>query len=260
MVVSELFQATKRLKDNLEWLQEAKFFDKVDSTQKRINQFLPKNPEGAVLVIAETQSKGVGRQDRPWYSPPGGIWFTLALPMKDKPLKKVIAFSVLAGLIVAESLKEVNNLEAQIKWPNDVIYEGKKLGGTLSTTTKKFRKEWFLVGVGINVNNDLSDDLKGIATTIKNVRGQAQGRSRLIESVVDGLWAAWNEFDRTGFGPYQNRYMAKLSGIGKTATIVAGDTKIEGEMTGIDPNGAILIKSNDQTKSVQAGEVVGLPA
>src|SRR5262245_29576868 len=135
MVASELLQVASRLSTELPWLPVSKYFDKVDSTQNRILQWLPKSGEGAVLVIAETQTKGEGRQGRPWHSPVGGIWFTLAMPLKNLAPAAAAPFSLVAALQIAESLKEINNLDCEVKWPNDILFEGKKLGGILLTTT-----------------------------------------------------------------------------------------------------------------------------
>src|SRR5687767_11162067 len=107
MAVSELLPVTGRLSVDLPWLTVAKYFDKVDSTQNRICQFLPKTGEGTVLIIAETQSKGTGRLGRPWISPAGGVWFTLALPLKNMELARVAPFSILSALQVVSALKEV---------------------------------------------------------------------------------------------------------------------------------------------------------
>src|ERR1700689_1753663 len=98
MGMSELLQVTNRLPTDLPWLTVAKFFDRVDSTQSRILQWLPKEGEGAVVVVAETQTKGVGREGRPWISPPGGIWFSLALPLKSMTLDRVSPFSLVTAL------------------------------------------------------------------------------------------------------------------------------------------------------------------
>src|SRR5688572_6125915 len=121
MGVSELYQVTKRLQTDLPWITVAKFFDKVDSTQSRVAQFLPKEGEGAIVILAETQTHGIGRQERVWYSPAGGLWFTLAVPIKNLDLEKVSAFSMVTALQVAEALKEVNALDCEVKWPNDIM-------------------------------------------------------------------------------------------------------------------------------------------
>ncbi len=260
MGMSELTQIGTRLKTDLLWLTEAKYFDKVDSTQNRILQFLPKDGAGPVVIIAETQTKGVGRLGRPWVSLPGGIWFTLALPMKSMTLAQSASFSIVAALTVAKSLKEINNLDCDIKWPNDIQYEGKKIAGILSTTVTKFKKNWMLVGVGINVNNELPGDLLDLATTIARVRKQSQGRSRLIESVLSSLYTAWDEFDRTGFGPYQKAVEERLVGRGKSIQVKIGTKTVQGKMKSIDPQGNLLLESETGIKTVQAGEIVGTPA
>ncbi len=257
MIYSELAQAVSRFPTEFPWVKVAKHFDKVESTQIRITQFLPKETDGAVVVLSETQSKGTGRLGRPWASPVGGIWFTLGLPIKDLTVAQVAPFSMVASLSVAQALKEVNNLQAEIKWPNDIRYEKKKVAGILLTTTEKFKNSWLLVGVGINVNNEIPPELAKEATSIKVIRGQSQGRSRLIEAVLANLWAAWQDFHRTGFGPYHKAYEQMLVGKGQATKIMAGKKSIEGTMVGIDPQGGLLLKSGAQTQTVHAGEIVG---
>lgn len=260
MTISELFQVTSRLTTELPWLTVAKYFDRVDSTQNRIMQWLPKSGDGAVLVIAEVQTKGEGRLGRHWVSPPGGIWMTLALPLKSLPLAQVAPFSMVAALQVVQSLKEVNNLACHVKWPNDVLYQGKKVAGILLTTAAKFKKGWMLVGVGVNVNNDLPPELSQSAASIKSIRNQSQGRSRLIESILSSFWTAWQDFDRTGFGPYQKALESCLTGIGKQVQVQMGKKTVGGVMDGVDPNGNLLLKSAVGTTTIQTGEIVGQPA
>lgn len=260
MAVSELYQVTTRLQTDLPWLTVAKFFEKVDSTQNRILQFLPKDGQGAVMILAETQSKGVGRQGRPWASPAGGLWFSLALPLKTLTLAQVAPFSVVAALQVATALKEVNALDCDIKWPNDILYDGKKVAGLLLNTTTKFRKPWLIIGIGINVNNPIPSDLSKIATSIAAIRKQSQGRSRLLESVLSSINIAWAEFDRTGFGPYQKAVEARLTGVGKPVQIKVGTKTVQGTMKAVDTQGNLLLDSAAGPKTVQAGEIVGQPA
>jgi BirA family biotin operon repressor/biotin-[acetyl-CoA-carboxylase] ligase len=147
-----------------------------------------------------------------------------------------------------------------LKWPNDVQYEGKKLAGILLNTTTKFKNAWLLIGVGVNVNNDLPSELTKEATSIKVVRKQTQGRSRLIESLLTNFWAAWQDFDRTGFGPYQKAVEDRLAGVGKAVKISVGKKTLQGTMVGIDPQGGLLLKSKSDTQTVHAGEIVGQPA
>lgn len=255
MAISELFHLPQRLKVECEWLKEAKYFEKVDSTQSRITQFLSKEADGPIFLIAETQTKGTGRQGRPWVSPEGGIWFSFAIPLGSIEPAHAASFSMVVALKCAEALQEVNDLKASIKWPNDILHDGKKLGGIILSNKAKFRKPWLIIGIGINVNNEVP----GVkdATSIMQVRGQSQGRSRLIEAILNNLWTAWQDFDRTGFGPYQKSVEKKLVGVGKITNIAIGKKTLKGTLIGVDPKGGLLIKSNSETKTVQAGEIVG---
>ncbi len=250
---------TGRLSTEFPWLTVAKYFEKVDSTQSRVVQFLPKE-DTAAFVLAESQTKGTGRNGRPWVSPVGGTWFTLALPMKALTINQVAPFSMVAALLLVNTLREIHNLDCELKWPNDVQFEGKKLAGILLNTTTKSKKPWLLIGVGINVNNDLPPELNKEATTIKNIRGQSQGRSRLIEAFLGHAWNAWQDFDRSGFGPYQKAVADKLTGVGKAVKIAVGSKTVTGTMLGLDPQGGLMLKSKANTQTVHAGEIVGQPA
>lgn len=260
MGISELLQITGRLQTDLPWLTVAKYFDKVDSTQNRILQFLPKEGEGVVLVLAETQSKGVGRQGRPWFSPAGGLWFSLAMPLKTLTLGQVAPFSIVAALQTAQALKEINNLDCDLKWPNDILVGGKKVAGILLNTVTKFRKPWMVVGIGINVNNEIPTEISKVATSIAKIRKQSQGRSRLLEAVLLAIYTAWTEFDRTGFGPYQKGVADRLIGVGKQVQIKVGTKMVQGTMKSVDLQGNLLLDSAAGPKTVQAGEIVGQPA
>jgi len=257
MAASELVHVTEDFKKQFPWLIEAKFFERLESTQTRIVQWLPKEANGAVVVVAESQTKGVGRQGRTWVSPPGGIWFTVAFPIKDLSPIQLGAFSIVAALEVANALKEVYNLECGIKWPNDIRYSGKKLGGILLNTTAKFKRSWLLIGIGINVNNEVTSEM-GDATSIKIIRGQFQGRGRLIEALLGRLWNAWEEFNRTGFGPYKTMVESKLTDVGKTIKVLLGKKTTQGTLMGIDIQGGLLLKSNAKTQTINAGEIVGV--
>ncbi len=256
MAYSELAQAAVRLIQEFPWLTTAKYFDKVDSTQNRVQQFLTKEAPGPVLILAETQSKAFGREGRTWASPAGGIWMTLALPLGAREVSKSASFSLVTALSVAEALRSVNNLDCQVKWPNDIRVDGKKIGGILLTSMAKFKKPWLLVGIGLNVNNDLPPELKDIATSIKAVRGQTQGRTRLIEAILGSLWTAWQEFEHTGFGAYHKAFVGRLTGVGESAKLKCGTKTIEGTILGIDPQGGLLLKSGSLTQTVTAGEVI----
>src|SRR5204862_6992404 len=105
MAYSELAQAATRLTQEFPWLKMAKYIDKVDSTQNRVLQFLTKEADGPILILAESQSKAFGRENRSWASPAGGIWMTLALPLGERELSKTASFSLVTALSIAEALR-----------------------------------------------------------------------------------------------------------------------------------------------------------
>ena len=175
-------------------------------------------------------------------------------------LEQVAPFSMVVALQVAEALKEVNALDCEVKWPNDIMVNGKKVAGILLGTTSKFRKPWVLIGIGINVNNEIPAEIARVATSIAAIRKQSQGRSRLLEAVLAKLNTAWIDFGRTGFGPYQKAVEGRLQGVGKQVQVKVGSKTLNGKLKSVDAQGNLVLDSAAGLKTVPAGEIVGQPA
>ncbi len=183
------------------------YFDKIDSTNnyalKLIKEILPshskKNKEPAkrsraaagtgsldgLVILAGIQDKGRGRFNRKWVSPAGGLWFTIilktALPGKDLPKTTLIA-----AYSIAETLDKNYGIKVNIKWPNDIYFQGKKLAGILAESEKIADTFYLVSGMGINVNNDLPDFDKSSReiTSIKGITGKETGRESLLAAVL----------------------------------------------------------------------------
>lgn len=137
------------------------------------NDFLKENwqafPHGTV-VVADVQTAGRGRFNRLWHSPEGGLWFSILF----KPKKRVRPnfYTKLCAISIVRALKRMK-IDAKLKWPNDVYVDGKKLAGILTETV--FEEEQIravIVGIGLNVNNEIPQELKAKATSLKILAGE----------------------------------------------------------------------------------------
>ena len=145
-------------------------FDRVSSTQDVARKYAEDGRE--VVVVAEEQTGGRGRLGRKWFSPRGGLWFSVVLRRIETPVTLVC---LAAGLAVAEAVEELTGLKPCLKWPNDVLINGRKVCGVL--VEGKFTGEklsYLIVGVGLNVNIPLDSfppSIRGKATSLLNELG-----------------------------------------------------------------------------------------
>jgi len=163
--------------------REIFFYKTVDSTNTIATDLAEKTPEGAV-ILADCQKKGRGRLGRHWLSPRGvNIYMTVILRPDIEP-KDATLITLMASVACALALRRVTGILIMIKWPNDLIASGKKIGGILTEMkTARTRVISAVVGIGINVNGDpdsFPEEIRGIATSVKNETGKPFSRETII--------------------------------------------------------------------------------
>ena len=154
--------------------KNAIYYKQIDSTQNQIWKLLKnKNTPNGTLVMADIQTNGVGTHDRIWYTDEeNNIAFSFFIKMNCN-IKKIEGITIKIAQIILEVFKNLYNIELQIKVPNDIVYNGKKLGGIL-TQTKVIREnvKYLVVGIGINTQKqNFNIEIKDIATSIKKEFG-----------------------------------------------------------------------------------------
>ena len=155
----------------------------VGSTQRvAIDHALSGGPSGLVIV-AEAQTDGRGRHGRRWHSPRGGLYVTAVL----RSIENVRLLPLLAGVAVAEAIETFAGIEAELKWPNDILVGGKKIGGVIAESGWSGGEVKFtLLGVGVNVNNPLPEDLPE-ATTLAREIGAELDIEPLLQTLIGRL-------------------------------------------------------------------------
>lgn len=145
----------------------------TDSTQNKVVEYLQNDFYSSILLIAKTQNKGRGRKEDDWFSPEGGFWATLGISTSLSLNESQLAlFHYFTAILLTRVIKEEYNLIVQIKWPNDLLYENKKLAGILIDYVTGPQKNYILIGMGVNLNNPSSKmpiDLKSIVISIKDI-------------------------------------------------------------------------------------------
>ncbi|MEM3699992.1 MAG: biotin--[acetyl-CoA-carboxylase] ligase [Candidatus Bathyarchaeia archaeon] len=215
--------------------------------------------EGAI-VIAETQTAGRGRLDRKWFSPKGGLYFSIILKPKIKA-KESIKLVFLAGLAVAEVLHEKYGLHVETKWPNDVLVRGRKICGILSEMKTRGEKvDYAVIGLGINANVDVKkefpEELKTVATSIENELGRKVKLEELLKVLLEKLENVYEQFTKEGFAPVLRRWKGYASFLGKNVEVINDVGKMYGLALDVDNDGTLLVRLEDgRVEHVFVGDV-----
>ena len=218
-------------------------FGSIPSTQDWVRAWAEVGAPEGLTVQAREQTRGRGRGQRRWWSPPGaGLYLSLLLRPTIAAMQAA-HITMLAALAVIDTCSAFGSLQARPKWPNDVLLQGRKLAGILSEQSLDgTRLRYIIVGIGLNVNTDFSGTpLAPLATSLFMATGQAFA----IEDVRDHLLAALaNRYERyqAGISPYE-AWLRRLEPVGRQ--VIArrpGLPDLMGLVTGATPEGALLLR------------------
>lgn len=200
------------------------------------------------VYLAERQTAGRGRQGRRWVAGPGALLVSAVLPVRRPP----DGASLAAGIAVAEVLSDLG-IRAGLKWPNDILLSGRKLGGILV----ELRGDLAVVGIGLNVNNPCRDTGEAPnATSLAEARNDPVDREALFLALLTGLDRVWATWTAHGFGPLRSRWNALDLTRGRPVRV--GD-RLEGIASGVDESAALLVRLPDgECRIARVGEVTFL--
>jgi len=216
-------------------------------------------PEGTV-VVAEAQTRGKGRFGRTWASPAGlGIYTSIVL-RPPIPSDRVPIITLIAGVAVAEAIREATGLAVSLKWPNDVLIRGRKAAGILAELDAEAEVvRYVVVGIGINVNQALEDfplELRESASSLKIGLGHEIHRTVLAQCLFEKMETWYLRFLREGSTPILQRFEDLCINLSQEVRVRSEEGLLEGLATGIDPEGALLLRLQDGSLvRVLAGEV-----
>jgi len=220
------------------------------------------------VVFAELQQAGRGRRGRSWLAPFGsGLTFSIAWTFADTP-PGLPALGLAIGVGIAEALRSLGVAEAQVKWPNDLVWRGHKLGGLLlQLRSEAGRPSSVVAGLGLNLALPAGAREALAAPGAQPVAdlGEALGRplpsrNDLAAALAAAMLATFDEFARAGFAPFAARWTALDSLAGARVRIAQVDGDVEGEACGTDADGALLLRVDGRVQRFHSGDVSLRPA
>ena len=239
----EIVSRLEKIDDIVNLIEEVYYYKEIGST----NEVAKKIGKSKILVFAEKQKTGKGRLGRRWYSEYGGLYFSIALT-PILPLDDVPKITLTTGLAVCEALNELG-LNAKIKWPNDVLIYGKKVCGILCEILGEVELPLVIVGIGVNVKNEIPDDLKDKATSIKEFKDLTL--LDVFEKIIKKFYLNYKMLIDERWDTIRQRWVEKSDTIGKNVVIKVSNKEYSGRAINIDKDGGLLLE--DGTK-VYSGE------
>jgi len=214
---------------------------------------------GPVLLAADVQSAGRGRRGRRWHSPAGsGALFSLALPMR-RPVRELGGLSIVAGVAAVRALRALGAGEASLKWPNDLLVRGAKLGGILVETRARGAGSAAVVGIGINhlsVDGLAARLRRGVAALDQLLR-PLPARNAVISAVGCELIGALRAFDAEGFAPFRGDWEELHAFAGMRLRVRLADGRVvAGVAAGLAADGALQVRTRTGLRTVRNGRVL----
>lgn len=238
------------------------YFDEIDSTQNYALQISNNTNENGAIIIAEKQTHGKGRLNRKWYSPEGGIWLSVIIHPEFQ-ISDATIIPLAASLALCESIKKVHKIKTDVKWPNDITIDGKKVAGMLIDTSIQGNKvENLVLGIGINFAVNIQQIEKRLKNSpnfygVTSLFPEKNRPSKIellvqflleLEKVINSLIKGKNAQIIRDWSKHTNMF-------GKTISVNTGNGKISGIAKKIDSDGALIIKTGTKNRRIFVGDV-----
>ncbi len=238
--------------------QNIVYYDDIPSTNTEAKRLAAEGaPEGTV-VVSEAQSTGRGRMERKFFSPKGkGIWFSVLLRPDFLP-QEAPKCTLLAAVAVAKAMEQFG-LQAGIKWPNDILYDGRKLVGILTEMHAEMdRINYVVIGTGINVNiqsEEFPSEIRDCATSLAIMKGEKIPRAAFFRAVLQALEELYTVVKEQGFAPLMDEWRHYTITLGQEVNVLGINETFSGKALDIDADGALLVETAQGVHRVVAGDV-----
>lgn len=243
-----------------DWVaKEVLYFDTIDSTNTKAQELAEKGYPSGTLVVADKQESGKGRRGRSWVSPSGtGIFMTLMIKPDINP-NNASMLTLVAALAVAKVITSVTGEEALIKWPNDIVVNGKKVCGILTEMNAQFDYiNHIVVGIGINVHNEsFPEEISQMASSLMiEAGGKRFHRAQIIAETMSYFEQYYDTFLKTqDLSALVREYDELLVNRNKSVRVLDPKEPFDGKAMGITPKGELIVDTWESRKLVSSGEV-----
>jgi BirA family biotin operon repressor/biotin-[acetyl-CoA-carboxylase] ligase len=249
---------------------KAKLFDSIDSTNNYLLQNITDKPQKKFLCLAEMQTHGKGQRQNTWFSPRGNIYLSLAWQFSNQ-LQQLSGLSLAISVAVLRALRQfgVTN-QPQLKWPNDILYQNKKLAGILIETVTQSNNIYAVMGLGLNFAMSTIDNSTDITNKI-NIQDcksslidlatimhptPLPSRNKLIGLIINNILDILLIFSKHGLRDFINEWQQYNYFQDKLITVQSNDKIITGINQGINANGELLLKIDNNVQAIASGHII----
>lgn len=230
--------------------------EEVPSTNEYAKSLIRQGVGDGGVILARRQTAGRGRMQRAWESPEGGIWMTVILK-PQLSLADAAKLTLSAGVALARACRKLYDIDVQIKWPNDLVYQGKKMAGILGEVVGEWNTvQTLILGIGINANLERVDLPSTLpATTLKEQLGQPINLNDLVITFLEALESEVKSLEEGDIKGLRERWLTYAAGLGKEVQVEEAGHVFKGILKGISTSGELILEENHQEHRFFAGEV-----
>lgn len=215
-------------------------FDAVESTNDTAKELLGAEASEGTVIVAERQVAGRGRHGRAWFSPPGGLYCSVVLKPDDR---NVTMLTLVGGMPVVKALRHWSVL-ATLKWPNDIVFRDRKIGGVLCEGVHRHDTFWVIAGIGVNTNialDRLPAEVQSATTSLKAETNVEVSNEEFLEYMLRELDKVYKASQSSARSVLARDYMALCSTIRKRVVVDRAGGPVRGTAIEITPSGALVV-------------------
>ena len=234
------------------------FYD-TSSTNNEAKRLAADDAVEGTIVVSEAQTLGRGRLNRGWFSPPGGgVWVSVILRPPFPP-QEAPKCTLMAAVATVEAIREVSGLACGIKWPNDILWQGRKLVGILTEMSAEMDAINFVVlGIGINVSlqeSDFPEELRNIGASVSMGAEREVSRVEVLQKLLERLEHWYQVVKKEGFEPVLEAWRRESITFGQPVRVLAGEETYDGVAEELAEDGSLLVRTENGLRRVLAGDV-----
>lgn len=234
------------------------FYD-TSSTNNEAKRLAADDAVEGTIVVSEAQTLGRGRLNRGWFSPPGGgVWVSVILRPPFPP-QEAPKCTLMAAVATVEAIREASGLNCGIKWPNDILWQGRKLVGILTEMSAEMDAINFVVlGIGINVSlqeSDFPEELRNIGASVSMGAEREVSRVEVLQKLLERLEYWYQVVKQEGFEPVLEAWRRESVTLGQPVRVLAGEETYDGVAEELAEDGSLLVRTEKGLRRVLAGDV-----
>lgn len=221
----------------------------VSSTQTLAHEAAQDGAKHGTVIIADEQTRGKGRMNRPWHSlKEKGIWISILLRPNMLPMLAP-QLTLLTATVLADVIYEQMEVRPQIKWPNDILIDGKKMAGILTELqAEQDQIQYVIIGIGMNINQtktDLPKEIQQKATSLRIETGTEWDLTQFTQQLLETFERNYTSYKENGFSEVKHKWESYGFKIGQPISIQTMNRQWKATFSGIADDGALLIKNDD---------------